>query len=344
MPTLSDVGSISSAIANWQAAWQLQQDDHLGQISLADNPDFSLLGNLSKKLTPTTDHSGTAKLNVDLLHDEFANDPGTVVTEPMTVVATVTTAPPPDLSVLTGAIAAGIAGPLGAAGAVLTLLSGWLQSSFGFNASTTVMVSYHQPTPGVWRGTLTATFGGQDDQATSESQSHVEAVTVDQVRLTGQFSSGLAPGLIADWAENFHDDSTGSWSFNSHSFHRETVDIPAGGYIDFESVGYGQASGATNYDVQGGVSIEVSPTGQWQVQVDGGTGQYTASERGYHSESKVTSNFQQNSDTVDDDPAGALDSFNDNSSAFFTGQFDPGPTTVGPSRHAHSEGRATGRR
>ena len=46
-------------------------------------------------------------------------------------------------------------------------------------------------------------------------------------------------------------------------------------------------------------------------------------ERGYHSESKVTSNFQQNSDTVDDDPAGALDSFNDNSSAVFTGQFDP---------------------
>jgi hypothetical protein len=241
----------------------------------------------------------------------------------MTVVATVTTAPPPDLSVLTGAIAAGIAGPLGAAGAVLTLLSGWLQSSFGFTASTSVTVSYHQPTPGVWRGTLTATFGGQDDQATSESQSHVEAVTVDQVRLTGQFTSGLSPGVLADWAENFHDDSAGNWSFNSHSFHRETVDIPAGGYIDFESVGYGQASGANSYDVQGGVGIVVYPTGQWQVQVDGGTGAYTASQRGYHSESKVTSNFQQNSDTVDDDPAGALDSFTDNSSSVFTGQFDP---------------------
>ncbi len=205
----------------------------------------------------------------------------------------------------------------------MTLLSSWLESAFGFDASTSVMVSYHQPTPGIWRGTLTATFGGQDDQATSESQSHVEAVTVDQVRVTGQFSSGLAPGSVAFWAENFHDDSTGSWSALTHSFHHETVDIPAGGFIDFESVGIGQSSGSTSYDIQGGLSISVEPTGQWSVQVDGGPGEYTASERGFHSESKVTSNFQTNSDTIDDDPAGALGSFNDNSSAFFTGQFDP---------------------
>ena len=170
--------------------------------------------------------------------------PGTVVTHPMTVVATVTTAPPPDLSVLTGAIAAGIAGPLAGAAAILTLLSSWLEATFGFVASTSVMVSYHQPTPGIWRGTLTATFGGQDNQATATSESEIDASTADQVRVTGQFSSGLAPGSVAFWAENVHDDSTGSWSAFTHSFFRQEVNIPSGGFIDFESVGVGQSSAA----------------------------------------------------------------------------------------------------
>ena len=323
LPTLSDVGSIGSAIANWRASWNLEPNDHLGQISLQDNPDFSMYGDLSKTLTPNSDHSGTAKLNVDLLHDEFANDAGTVVTNPMTVVATVTTAPPPDLSVLTGAIAAGIAGPLAGAAAILALLSSWLESTFGFDASTSVMVSYRQPTPGIWRGTLTATFGGMDNQATSTSESNIRASTADQVRVTGQFSSGLAPGSVAFWAENVHDDSTGSWSAFTHSFFRQEVNIPQGGFIDFESVGIGQSSGSTSFDIQGGLGISVEPTGQWSVQLDDGSGVYAVSQRGFHSESKITSNFQGNSDTIDNDPAGALGSFSSNGSASFSGQFDP---------------------
>lgn len=89
-------------------------------------------------------------------------------------------------------------------------------------------------------------------------------------------------------------------------------------------MGVGQSSGSTSFDIQGGLGISVEPTGQWSVQVDDGSGLYAASERGFHSESKITSNFQgPDKDTIDDDPSGALGSFSSNGSASFSGQFDP---------------------
>jgi hypothetical protein len=115
-----------------EARWRLEQNDRLGEISLAYNPisEFFLPGDLSKLLIPSSDHAGTSKLNIDLLDDPYANQPGTVVTRPMTVLAMVVTAPPPDLSVLTGAIGAGIAGPLAGAASIISLLAGWLRTDF----------------------------------------------------------------------------------------------------------------------------------------------------------------------------------------------------------------------
>ena len=256
LPTLSDVGSIGSAIANGRASWNLERNHRPGPDQPPqDNPDFSMYGDLSKTLTPNSDHSGTAKLNVDLLHDEFANDAGTVVTNPMTVVATVTTAPPPDLSVLTGVIAAGIAGPLAGAAAILTLLSSWLESTFGFDASTSVMVSYRQPTPGIWCGTLTATSGGMDNQATPTSESNIRASTAAQVRVTGQFSRAWRRAAWPSGPKTSTTTPPVVGRLLAHSFFRQEVNIPQGGFIDFESVGVGQSSGSTSFDIQGGLGI-----------------------------------------------------------------------------------------
>jgi hypothetical protein len=99
-------------------------------------------------------------------------------------------------------------------------------------------------------------------------QEHRQYSSVDNVRVTGEFSEGLVPGTTAFWAENFHDASTASWSYHLDSFQHSTVDIPAGGYTDFIETGYGHSSGATAYDQANGISISIAPDGSWQVVID----------------------------------------------------------------------------
>ncbi len=132
-------------------------------------------GRQEKPISRLNDHSGNDILGYEVLPERREDHPGTEMTAPVELCAEVyPKAPPGGFSTI---LSAGTAGAslasgsyLGLVGVIAGLLTAWVSAVHGIEGCGLATVSYHIPTPGNWRGTITANTERQESTTSTVSE------------------------------------------------------------------------------------------------------------------------------------------------------------------------------
>ena len=353
LPVWQDLVDVGGAVDAWKVQWELTRGGRHVEIPARDQ--FAS-GRFERSLTAENDHRGIDAIDYDVLPERREDHPGDEHTDTVEFCGHVyAKAPPNGFKTILAAETAGEAlaggGYLGLVAVIANLLTSWVSTIAPLTGCGQATVSYHVPTPGTWRGTVTAETEMHDSSSSAATRDGGLVVYADSARTSIEVTDRFYFGGTAledhvgqvglDGRQYTH----GAQVIERHvtESYRQRPDAPPGG-CGYDVTEDDVAGGHWYLDTEATGLISLDGDGHYEIHFNGA---------GFVEPPMVPSEYVKVVTPIDDDCIGDTQRFEGEAPAGFTGiagttmvegnldPGNPGNVLMGQTRITNFDGSTT---